>query len=83
MAGIRLSNSGPSTGSSPIIKDTTLLKILQVDSSRTTDINGEPMPVFHGTKQQFETFRTSNDWGYGGAYFNTNRNVADIETQFL
>jgi len=71
----------PESTSLSEIKDTTLLKILQVNSSKVVDENGEPMLVFHGSNKQFEIFKTANDWGYSGAYFNTNKNVAKIFSQ--
>ncbi len=47
--------------------------------SKVVDENGEPMVVYHGTNRgDFTVFSTSNQWGYGAAYFANRREVADI-----
>ena len=47
------------------------------ESSKAIDTNGEPLVVYHGTDKDFESFKTSNEWGFGGAYFSTNKKVSD------
>lgn len=72
-----------STGAKPnpsvtIGKDTKLLSILQTNSSKVLDENGEPKVLYHGTPNDFTTFdidhlgETSGDRGLFGAgfYFN-------------
>ena|GEM_PF-7105662 len=41
------------------VKDTTLLRILQDDSSKVVDENGEPLVMYHGTRASFDVFDTS------------------------
>jgi len=75
--GIRQSTPGhPKIASLTYIKDTTLLRLLQADSSKIIDEHGEPRPFFHGTNKNFDTFMTTNMWGYGGAHFSSNKNTA-------
>ncbi len=45
-----------SQGSLSDIKDTRLLSILQADSSKVVDENGEPKVVYHGTASEFSIF---------------------------
>jgi hypothetical protein len=60
LAGIQQPKPGhPIRTSLSDIKDTTLLRLLQADSSKIIDENGEPHPVFHGTNQQFDIFDIS------------------------
>ncbi len=48
------------------------------NASKVVDENGEPMVVYHGTNRgDFKEFSTSNQWGYGAAYFASLRAVAD------
>lgn len=49
------------------------------EASKVVDENGEPLVVYHktDTMEPFDTFRTSNEWGYGGAYFSDVRSVAE------
>ena len=42
--------------SSSTIKDTRLLSLLQADSSKVLDENGEPLVVYHGTASEFTVF---------------------------
>ena len=44
------------SGSALEIKDTRLREILQVNSSKVVDENGEPLVVYHGTNNSFDTF---------------------------
>lgn len=46
--------------------------------SRVVDENGKPLVVYHGTNAEFDVFRTSNKFGYGGAYFSNDINIAKI-----
>ena len=53
--GIRQSTPGhPKSASLSDIKDTTLLRLLQADSSKIIDENGEPLPVCLGDKSKRE-----------------------------
>ncbi|GAD05728.1 hypothetical protein PORCRE_1435 [Porphyromonas crevioricanis JCM 15906] len=58
-------------------KDKRLVSILQNDSSRVVDENGEPLVVYHGTNVEFTEFRMSPDGALGkGAYFASSEEVA-------
>lgn len=56
------------------IKDKRLLSILQTNSSKIVDENGEPMVVYHRTPKEFTSFDkekigSSTDWGAFGKGF--------------
>ena len=69
-------------------KDTKLIPLLQINSSKVVDTNGEPMVVYHGTPNQFNTFNreligSSTDrgiWGRG-FYFTSNKAEAERYTK--
>lgn len=69
-------------------KDTKLIPLLQINSSKIVDENGEPMVVYHGTPNQFNTFNreligSSTDrgiWGRG-FYFTSNKAEAERYTK--
>lgn len=44
-------------------KDSKLVSILQTNSSKVLDENGEPMVVYHGTQEDFYTFGLYDDTG--------------------
>lgn len=46
------------------IKDKRLVSILQINSSKIVDENGEPIVMFHGTRDKFNTFIRRSDIGY-------------------
>lgn len=75
-AGIE-NNLPPSVG-----KDKRLLSILQTNSSKVVDENGEPMVVYHGSNNeftQFDTARIGSSTGTSdgrGFYFTTDKNYA-------
>jgi len=78
------SNEGhPESASLSDIKDTTLLRLLQVNSSQVIDENGEPLPVFHGTGTTIAVFNPSftgigiDQYG-SGFYFTSDRETAEI-----
>ncbi|MDR1562204.1 MAG: hypothetical protein LBS54_03825 [Dysgonamonadaceae bacterium] len=77
------SNGFTTTGASPLPsysvgKDNTLISILQNNSSKVVDSNGEPMVVYHGSNNQFTVFdRTKSRVGNQVFYFSKNREVAD------
>ena len=53
-----------------------LAKLLQIDSSKVVDENGEPMVVYHGTDKDIASFEM-NDGSMGrGVYFTSNWNEA-------
>lgn len=61
----------------PVAKDTRLLEILQADSSRIVDENGEPLVVYHGTRDSFTKFEMQEKSVHGrvlgdGFYFTSN-----------
>jgi ribosomal protein L21E len=65
-------------------KDTMLSSIMQVNSSKVLDENGEPMIVYHGTRNDFNSFdanRIGSNLDYGtagmGFYFTTDRENAE------
>lgn len=63
-----------SQGSLSDIKDTRLLSILQADSSKVVDENGEPMVVYHGTAASpFRVFDVSGI----GSWFTSSREAAE------
>ena len=76
-AGIE-NNLPPSVG-----KDKRLLSILQTNSSKVIDENGEPMVVYHGTLadglRQFNTDFIGSRYSYDekGFFFISNRKIAD------
>lgn len=76
-AGIE-NNLPPSVG-----KDKRLLSILQTNSSKVVDENGEPMVVYHGTLadglRQFSTDFIGSHYSYDekGFFFISNRKIAD------
>ena len=76
-AGIE-NNLPPSVG-----KDKRLLSILQTNSSKVIDENGEPMVVYHGTLadglRQFSTDFIGSRYSYDekGFFFISNRKIAD------
>ncbi|MDR2696031.1 MAG: hypothetical protein LBC79_06590, partial [Deltaproteobacteria bacterium] len=45
--------------------------------SKAVDAEGGPLVVYRGDAGGLESFRTSNDWGYGGSFFSSNRQVAE------
>lgn len=63
-------------------KDSKLLSILQTNSSKVVDENGEPMVVYHGSNNeftQFDTARIGSSTGTSdgrGFYFTTDKNYA-------
>ena len=65
------------------VKDKRLLSILENNSSKILDKNGEPMVVYHGTQSSFNTFsRGSRQKNYGsrlsnGFYFSTKKSTAE------
>ena len=71
-----------------VSKDTKLKELLQINSSKVVDANGEPMVVYHGTPNQFNTFNreligSSTDrgiWGRG-FYFTSNKAEAERYTK--
>lgn len=64
-------------------KDSKLLSILQTNSSKVVDENGEPMVVYHGTLadglRQFSTDFIGSRYSYDekGVFFISNRKIAD------
>ena len=64
-------------------KDSKLLSILQTNSSKVVDENGEPMAVYHGTLtdglRQFSTDFIGSRYSYDekGFFFISNRKIAD------
>ena len=64
-------------------KDSKLLSILQINSSKVVDENGEPMVVYHGTLadglRQFSTDFIGSRYSYDekGFFFISNRKIAD------
>ena len=64
-------------------KDSKLLSILQTNSSKVVDENGEPMVVYHGTLadglRQFNTDFIGSRYSYDekGFFFISNRKIAD------
>ena len=54
-------------------KVTELFSILQTNSSKCVDSNGEPLVVYHGTREKFNAFRK----GYF-SFFSSNKEVADV-----
>lgn len=69
-----LSTTLPSNNKSAFIvgKDTKLVSILQINSSKVLDENGEPMVVSHSTNGKFYEFRNKqeNDAGWlGDGYY--------------
>ena len=77
-----LSTTLPSNGQSTLseYKDTKLISILQTNSSKVVDENGEPLVVYHGSKSIFSVFDTNGQQGTKtentGAFFTDNRRVA-------
>lgn len=70
------------TGDAPLqpsslsgVKDTKLVSILQNNSSKVVDENGEPMVVYHGARstEQFNVFNEVKN----GIYFSSNKEVAE------
>ncbi len=51
-----LTSEFANNSTAPIINDKRLLEILQGDSSKVVDENGEPLVVHHGTEAQFNEF---------------------------
>ena len=66
----------PLDASSSVSKDTRLLSILQVDSSKVVDANAEPMPVYHCTEKQFTIFDKNKIGSSVGAYHGYGFNFA-------
>lgn len=62
-------------------KDNILFSLLQTNSSKVVDENGEPMVVFHGTrsKDEFYVFDSNkgNPFNQGGHYFSNKRQFAE------
>lgn len=62
-------------------KDNILFSLLQTNSSKVVDENGEPMVVFHGTrsKDDFYVFDSNkgNPFNQGGHYFSNKRQFAE------
>ena len=85
---------GSTPGTNPttlaISKDSKLLSILQNNSSKVVDENGEPRVVYHGTPNDFTVFdkdylqTTSGDKGNFGSgfYFTPRATVADFYARF-
>jgi hypothetical protein len=46
------------------IEDKRLVSILQINSSKIVDENGEPIVMYHGTRDKFNTFIRRSDIGY-------------------
>ena len=66
------------------VKDKRLLSLLQTNSSKVVDENGEPRVVYHGTNESFHTFDKNkagigNDPGMRGKgfYLSTNRRTSE------
>lgn len=53
------------------IKDKRLLSILQTNSSKVVDENGEPLVVYHGTTANFTVFKPSEDGALGPGIYLT------------
>lgn len=67
-----------SQGSLPDIKDTRLLSILQADSSKVVDENGEPLVVYHGSKWAGGPIREFDiNPAYGAMYLSSSKEVAE------
>lgn len=67
-----------SQGSLPDIKDTRLLSILQADSSKVVDENGEPLIVYHGSKWAGGPIREFDiNPAYGAMYLSSSKEVAE------
>lgn len=65
-------------------KDTKLISILQTNSSKVVDENGEPMVVYHGTGAEFTIFKPSEDGALGrGMYFSESREFADSHSRVV
>lgn len=60
------------------VKDTRLLSILQNNSSKVVDANGEPMVVYHGTSKEFNEFKYGKINGKEGSFFFA-QNIEDAE----
>ena len=50
------------------VKDKRLLSILQANSSKIVDENGEPLVVWHGTREHFYEFEHGRAFGSGDIY---------------
>ena len=71
-----------SQGSLSDIKDTRLLSILQADSSKVVDENGEPIVVYHGSSKWFRVFNNGKEQHHsnapdGSIFMTDNRDVAN------
>lgn len=80
-----LSPTLPSSNKSALsdVKDTKLISLLQNNSSKVVDENGEPMVVYHGTGKDFYTFRTNDEpkmplYAGAGAYFTPYKERAEM-----
>ncbi len=70
----RLSDLGSKRSIKEVVRD-----VKPENVSKVVDENGEPRVMYHGTSRgDFTVFSTSNQWGYGAAYFANRREVADI-----
>ncbi len=56
-------------------KDTRLFSILQTNSSKIVDENGEPLVVYHGSGDTFTIFSPQSEWH--GNFFSSERSVAE------
>ena len=56
-------------------KDTRLFSILQTNSSKVVDENGEPLVVYHGSGDTFTIFSPQSEWH--GNFFSSERSVAE------
>ena len=56
-------------------KDTRLFSILQTNSSKIVDENGEPKVVYHGSGDTFTIFSPQSEWH--GNFFSSERSVAE------
>lgn len=58
-------------------KDSKLISLLQTNSSKVVDENGEPRVVYHGTNADFTKFQPSDSGSMGkGIYLTSDKNVA-------
>jgi hypothetical protein len=76
---VSISSQTPDTNTLSDVKDKRLLSILQTNSSKVVDANGEPLVVYHGTKmpfykKKFNEFDTSD----GAAWFAEKKEYAYV-----
>ncbi len=67
-----LTSEFANNSTAPIINDKRLLEILQGDSSKVVDENGEPLVVWHGTNEKFNEFdrtKSRNNMDIQGNFF--------------